>query len=228
MVTYTVENYLKAIYRLQQDGSPAATNAIADRLGVRAASVTAMLQQLSEQGLADYTPYRGAYLTEAGLAAALRVIRSHRLIELYLHRFLDVPWDRVHDEAERLEHAISPYLEERIDAKLGYPRFDPHGDPIPSSTGEVPVQELVPLYDVPPDTEAVVRHIPDEDPEVLRYAASLGLVPGTVVRMIRREPFDGPAFLNVVSQAGEGESSHVVGANIARQIYVGQPTAAST
>jgi DtxR family Mn-dependent transcriptional regulator len=135
MSTRAVEDYLKAIYRLQQDGSRATTNAIAERLGIRAASVTSMLQQLSEQGLADYTRYRGAYLTEEGLVKALRVIRCHRLIELYLHQHLGIPLDRVHDEAERLEHAISPYVEERIDAKLGHPSFDPHGAPIPSSTG---------------------------------------------------------------------------------------------
>ncbi len=133
MATQVVEDYLKTIYKLQQDGSAATTNAVAERLGIRAASVTAMMQHLSEHGLADYTPYRGVFLTEAGMASALRVIRRHRLIELYLHRHLSVPWDRVHDEAERLEHAISPYLEEKIDAKLGNPSFDPRGVSISDS-----------------------------------------------------------------------------------------------
>src|SRR5512133_575518 len=145
MVTRAVEDYLKAIYKLQRDGSPATTNAIAEILGVRAASVTAMVQQLSDHGMADYVPYRGATLTEKGLGEALRVIRRHRLIELYLNRNLEVPWDRVHDEAERLEHAISPYLEERIDASLGHPDFDPHGAPIPTSTGSVAERDLVSL-----------------------------------------------------------------------------------
>ncbi len=135
MATRAVEDYLKAIYKLQQDGSRATTNALAERLGVRAASVTSMLQQLSEQGLVDYVPYQGAYLTAAGLVLSLRVIRRHRLIELYLSQELGVPWDSVHEEAERLEHAISPYLEECIDEKLGHPRFDPHGAPIPPMPG---------------------------------------------------------------------------------------------
>src|SRR5947199_1657955 len=162
MVTRAVEDYLKTIYKLQHDGSPASTNAIAESMGLRAASVTSMLQQLSEQGLADYTRYHGASLTDRGRAAALRVIRRHRLIELYLHQHLGVPWDRVHDEAERLEHVISPYLEERIDTALGHPQFDPHGDPIPTSAGVLPVRDLVPLDELPLDTPSVVRRISDE------------------------------------------------------------------
>jgi DtxR family Mn-dependent transcriptional regulator len=181
MATRAVEDYLKAIYTLQQSGSPATTNAIAERMGLRAASVTAMLQQLSDQGLAEYTRYRGVYLTEHGESMALRVIRRHRLIELYLHQHLEVPWDRIHDEAERLEHAISTYLEERIDAKLGYPQFDPHGAPIPTSTGDLPVRNLVPLSELPLGTPRVVRHIPDDDPDLLRYAEALGIVPGATV-----------------------------------------------
>jgi DtxR family transcriptional regulator, Mn-dependent transcriptional regulator len=220
MVTPAVEDYLKAIYRLQQDGSAAMTNAIAERLGLRAASVTAMLQQLSEQGLADYTPYRGAFLTETGTAAALRVIRRHRLIELYLHQHLDVPLERLHDEAERLEHSISLYLEEKIAAKLGNPSFDPHGDPIPSSTGELPSQDLISLYEAPLNVPATVRHIPDDNPDMLRYVVSLGIIPGVVVKVTRREPFDGPAYLSVISSEGGALTDHVVGEGIARSIYV--------
>jgi DtxR family Mn-dependent transcriptional regulator len=223
MTTRAVEDYLKAIYRLQKDGSRATTNAIAERLGIRAASVTSMLKQLSEQGLTDYTRYRGAYLTEDGLAAALRVIRRHRLIELYLHRHLGVPWDRVHDEAERLEHAISPYLEERIDAKLGHPSFDPHGAPIPSSTGRLPEQDLVPLYELPLDTRSVVRHIPDDNPELLRYVASLGLVPDAAVTVTGREPLDGPITLAVASAEGNGGTPRVISAQMARTIFVKRP-----
>jgi DtxR family Mn-dependent transcriptional regulator len=222
MVTETpaVEDYLKAIYKLQQDGSPATTNAIAERLGIRAASVTAMLQHLSERGLADYTPYRGAFLTDVGLTAALRVIRRHRLIELYLHQHLAVPWDRVHEEAERLEHVVSPYLEEMIDTKLGKPSFDPHGDPIPSSTGQLPAQELVSLYEVPLNVETVVCQIPDDDPELLRYIASLGFLPGAAVRVTRREPFDGPAYVTVAHVNKSEEIAQVVSAQIGRMVYV--------
>ena len=124
MMTRATEDYLKAIYKLQGDGSPATTKALANELGLTAASVTAKLQQLSQQGLINYTPYHGAYLTEAGTSGALCIIRRHRLIELYLHQHLDIPWDNVHEEAERLEHAITPYLEERLEASLGYPSLD--------------------------------------------------------------------------------------------------------
>ena len=223
MVTRAVEDYLKAIYKLQQAGAQATTNAIADSMGLRAASVTAMLQHLSKQGLAEYTPYKGAVLTEEGRAAALRTIRRHRLIELYLHRHLGVPWDRVHDEAERLEHVISPYLEERIDTALGHPQFDPHGDPIPTSAGVLPVRDLVPLSDLPLDSPSVVRRISDEDPDLLRYVASLGLVPGATVHVIERSPFDGPTYLQVTNEGEDAPRKQIIGSEIARKVYVNRP-----
>jgi DtxR family Mn-dependent transcriptional regulator len=223
MVTPAVEDYLKAIYRLQRNGAPATTNAIAESLGLRAASVTAMLQQLSEHGLADYTPYRGALLTEEGVAAALRVIRRHRLIEQFLNQHLGVPWDRVHEEAERLEHVISPYLEERIDAALGYPQFDPHGDPIPSSAGVLPVQDLMSLSDLPPGTPTVVRRVPDDDPDLLRYVASLGIVPEATVMISRRSPFNGPLFLEVTQVEAHEPKEQVIGAEIAQKVLVSRP-----
>jgi DtxR family Mn-dependent transcriptional regulator len=221
MVTRSVEDYLKAIYKLQQDGSPATTNAIAESLSLRAASVTAMLQQLSKQGLAEYKRYKGAYLTESGLAAALRVIRRHRLIELYLNQHLSVPWDCVHDEAERLEHAITPYLEERIDAKLGYPSFDPHGAPIPSSTGSLPVQDLVPLIDLPANTPSVVRHIPDDDPELLRYVASIGLKPDVQIVVKAHDPVTGA--LDVSISSAQDEIYQRVSSSIAQHVFVRRP-----
>jgi DtxR family transcriptional regulator, Mn-dependent transcriptional regulator len=224
MVTRAVEDYLKVIYKLQRDGAPATTNRIAESMGLRAASVTAMLQQLSKDGLADYTRYQGASLTTLGQEAALRVIRRHRLLELYLNRYLGVPWDRVHDEAERMEHVISPYLEERIDAALGHPQFDPHGDPIPSTTGDMPVQDVVPLAELPPDTPSVVRRIPDDDPDLLRYVASLGLVPDAVVTVKRRGPFNGPIFLDVTPPNHAGtEREQVIGSEIAARISVSRP-----
>jgi DtxR family Mn-dependent transcriptional regulator len=221
MVTRSVEDYLKAIYKLQQDGSPATTNAIAESLGLRAASVTAMLQQLSKQGLAEYKRYKGAYLTEGGLATALRVIRRHRLIELYLNQHLSVPWDCVHDEAERLEHAITPYLEERIDAKLGYPSFDPHGAPIPTSTGSLPVQDLVPLIDLPADTPSIVRHIPDDDPELLRYVASIGMRPDVEVVVRGHDPLTGDLFVAISS--AENGVYQTVSSSIAQHVFVRRP-----
>jgi len=222
VVSRAVEDYLKVIYKLQQDGSRATTNAIAGKMGLRAASVTAMLQQLSEQGMAEYTPYRGAYLTESGLAAALRVIRRHRLIELYLTQHLSVPWDRVHDEAERLEHALTPYLEERIDSKLGYPKFDPHGAPIPSNTGDVPEQDLVPLSNLPLNTSSVVRHIPDDDPDRLRYVASIGLLPDVRVTVTDRDSTNGDVSLTLTSASG-AEAAKIISNAVAEQVFVKRP-----
>lgn len=224
MVTRAVEDYLKVIYKLQQSGSAATTNAIAEGLGLRAASVTVMLQQLSGHGMAEYTPYRGARLTGSGMEAALRVIRRHRLIELYLHQHLGVPWDRVHDEAERLEHALTPYLEERIDAKLGYPQFDPHGAPIPTNTGTVPAQDLIPLGDLPLNTPSVVRHVPDDDPNLLRHVAQIGLVLDASVTVIQHEPGSGCLSLQIAG----GEKRHkpapqVVSETVAQKVFVSRP-----
>lgn len=222
MATRAVEDYLKAIYRLQQIGTQATTNAIAARLGVRAASVTSMLRYLSEHGLADYTRYKGVSLTDAGMTEALRVIRRHRLIELYLHEVLEIPWDRVHEQAELLEHAVSPYIEERMDAKLSYPRFDPHGSPIPSSTGTLPEQDLIQLSDLSEKSRAVIQYVPDESPELLRYAASLGLVLGSVVMIMKREPFDGPMSITVTTPDGQ-EVEQVISTQLAREISVTSP-----
>lgn len=224
MVSPAVEDYLKAIYKLQQAGASATTNAVADSMGLRAASVTAMLQQLSKQGMVAYTPYKGAALTEQGQVAALRTIRRHRLIELYLHQHLGVPWDRVHDEAERLEHVISPYLEERIDAALGYPQSDPHGDPIPTSAGVLPIQDLVPLVELPPNTRSVVRRISDDNPDLLRYVASLGLVPDATVQVTERSPFDGPIYVEITPHGDTTPpTQQVIGVEIARNVFVSRP-----
>jgi DtxR family Mn-dependent transcriptional regulator len=224
MATRAVEDYLKTIYKLQHDGSPATTNAIAETLGLRAASVTAMVQQLSKNGMAEYTPYRGAVLTDKGLTEALRVIRRHRLIELYLNRHLEVPWDRVHDEAERLEHAISPYLEERIDASLGHPGFDPHGAPIPTSTGDVLERDLVALYDLPLNTPSVVRHIPDDNPDLLRHAAGLGLLPGTTITVTDRSNTDRSLTVQVDAVTNEDKTPlKKISREVAQQVFVNRP-----
>lgn len=225
MVTGPVEDYLKAIYKLQSSAAPATTNAIAEQLGLRAASVTAMLQHLSRQGMAEYTPRRGAYLTEAGLAAALRVIRRHRLIELYLHRQLGVPWDRVDAEAERLEHAISPYLEERIDAALDHPHFDPHGAPIPSSTGTLPTRDMVPISDLPLNTPATVLHIPDDNPDLLRYVASLGITLEATLTVLSRDA-EGSVELRIKAipaTKGRRAATRTIKSDVAKQIFAAKP-----
>lgn len=224
MVTRAVEDYLKAIYKLQREGAPATTNAIAEALGIRAASVTSMFKYLSDKGMADYTRHRGATLTENGMEAALRVIRRHRLIELYLRQRLDVPWDRVHDEAERLEHAISPYLEARIDASLGYPGFDPHGAPIPTSTGTLPERDLIALYDLPLNTPSKVLHIPDDDPDLLRHVAALGIVPDATVTVLERDPSGSPLTVQVDTVTNEDKTPiKMVSREMAHHIFVNRP-----
>ncbi|MEO5952864.1 MAG: metal-dependent transcriptional regulator [Chloroflexia bacterium] len=224
MVTRAVEDYLKAIYKLQREGEPASTNAIAEALNIRAASVTSMLKWLSGQGMANYERYQGVQLTDKGLAEALRVIRRHRLIELYLNQYLDVPWDRVHPEAERLEHAITPYLEERIDARLGFPQFDPHGAPIPTSAGTIPQRDLITLYDLQPGELSVVQHIPDDNADLLRHVADLGLLPNVELVVREHDPLDGSVQVVVRhGQSGDGDAAQRVEREVASRVFVSRP-----
>src|SRR5947209_1811863 len=170
VMTNAVQDYAKAIYALQQrESGPVSTNAIAERMGVTAASASAMIKRLDGMGLVSHVPYRGVELTKAGTKVALKVLRHHRLLELYLAETLDVPWDRVHDEAEVLEHALSDELEELIAAKLGNPTHDPHGDPIPTRDGHVPIAETSALHDLPAGTCGTFVRVSDADPAMLRY-----------------------------------------------------------
>lgn len=194
-LTRSVEDYLKVIYRLTSGGAPAATSEIAGLLEISAPSVSGMVKRLSEQGLLAHVPYRGVELTEEGRLAALRMIRRHRLIESYLVAHLGYTWDTVHPEAERLEHAVSDDLVERMAAALGDPEFDPHGDPIPAPDGSIVAHEFVPLAELPVGADAVVRQVATGDPARLRYVAELGLQPGAHVRVTAREPFGGPITL---------------------------------
>jgi DtxR family Mn-dependent transcriptional regulator len=165
-----VQDYAKAIYSLQgRAGEPVSTSAIADRLGVSAASASAMVKRLAALGMVEHEPYRGVELTAAGEKVALEVIRHHRLIELYLAEALGMPWDRVHEEAEVLEHAISPELSELIAAKLGNPTHDPHGDPIPTVEGEIEERPTRSLADLEPGERGTFVRVSDADPEMLRY-----------------------------------------------------------
>lgn len=192
-----VEDYLKAVYKLQQSAPSVSTSALAEELGRSAASVTNMVQALAEQRLLEYVPYRGVRLTAVGELAALRIIRRHRVLELYLIEKLGYTWDNVHAEAERLEHAASDALIDRMARALGEPSFDPHGAPIPTRHGEIAEHELTRLTELPPDTPAVVREVSDESAEGLRRLAALGLFPGTRVRLESREGTDGPLRLRV-------------------------------
>ena len=205
-----VEDYAKAIYTLQQRlGGPVSTNALAKRLGVTAASASAMVKRLAEQGLVAHVRYRGAALTPAGERVALEVLRHHRLLELYLVQELGVPWDRVHPEAEVLEHVLSDELEHRIAAKLGHPTHDPHGDPIPSAERSVDEGETVSLSALAPGAAGILARVSDADDAMLRYLAEQGIAIGDHVEVVERMPFEGPVLVRV------GALTHALGGRLA-------------
>jgi len=209
------QDYLKHVYALQQETGHTTTQALAARLGVKPSSVTAMIKRLADDDGGPYVrhmPYHGVELTARGEAAALEVVRHHRLLELFLAEHLGVPWDQVHAEAERLEHAISEDLEERIAAKLGQPTRDPHGDPIPRRDGTVDQPAGVPLDALPVGTEATVARVPDGDPALLRYLAALGLVPGARLALEEIAPYGDMLTVRV------GETSQAIGRAVARRI----------
>jgi len=192
VLTAPVEDYLKAIYAIQQGGDAASTNALAERLALAPASVSGMVRRLAAQGLLEHEPYRGARLTAAGRAAALRTLRRHRVLESYLATVLGVPWDDVHAEAERLEHAASDALIDRMAHALGDPLFDPHGAPIPTRDGTVDETRHSTLADWPLGTRGTVMSVNDKDPVMLRYLGDLELRPGTMIEVHARAPYDGP------------------------------------
>jgi DtxR family Mn-dependent transcriptional regulator len=211
-----VEDYLKVIFELETDAGVAGTNEIAGTLGVAPASVSGMVRRLADQGLITHERYRGVQLTKAGRLAALRTIRRHRVIEAYLTTALGYPWDRVHDEAERLEHAASDELIDRMAAAIGEPTTDPHGAPIPSRDGTLDEPALQPLATVAVGERVCIQRVGDRDAEQLRYLAELGITPGRRVEVLAREPFDGPISLRV------GRITRSIGAGLAKQILVGE------
>lgn len=211
-----VEDYAKAIYALEQEGSEAVrTNDLADRLSVRPASVSTMLARMEQAGLVAREPYYGVRLTGEGRRVALAVIRRHRLVELWLAEALELPWDVVHVEAERLEHHVSPRVEAAIAAHLGDPTHDPHGDPIPTAELELQGDEgAVSLADVSDGTACELMQVSDRDPAMLRYLAERGISLGATLRVTGREPFGGP--IRVVS----GGAEHLLGEPLARAMSV--------
>jgi DtxR family Mn-dependent transcriptional regulator len=191
-----IEDYAKAIYALERRGGDAVTtNALAERLGVTAGSASGMVKRLGELGLVEHQPYKGVTLTEAGRRLALEVRRHHRLLELYLAESLGVPWDRVHDEAEVLEHVLSEELEELIAAKLGNPTVDPHGDPIPTRELTIDEGTTVSLQSLGDGAKGVFTRVSDSDPEMLRFLAERGISPGDGFEVIDKQPFDGPLLV---------------------------------
>jgi DtxR family Mn-dependent transcriptional regulator len=210
-----VQDYAKAIYSLQgRSDLPVSTSALAERLGVSAASASAMVKRLEPLGLVSRRPYHGVELTDTGKRVALAVIRHHRLLELYLAEALGMPWDRVHAEAEVLEHAISPELSELIAAKLGNPTHDPHGDPIPTVDGLIEEVVTVPLAELEQGAAGVFARVSDSDPEMLRYLSERGIAPGDRLEVIERQPFDGPLIVRFAS------GDHALGGGLARMMRV--------
>jgi DtxR family transcriptional regulator, Mn-dependent transcriptional regulator len=210
-----VEDYCKAIFTLEsRHEAPVSTNALAERLDITPGSVSSMLRRLDELELTVHVPYRGVTLTARGRRVALEVIRHHRLLELFLAETLDMPWDRVHAEAEVLEHVLSEELEALIAAKLGHPTADPHCDPIPSAELELSEPDTRPLDSLQEGDSGAFVRVSDADPEMLRYLAQQGISPGDRLRVLERQPFGGPLLVSF------GERRHSLGGQLARAMRV--------
>jgi DtxR family Mn-dependent transcriptional regulator len=214
MTTPAVEDYLKAIFQLSVEGAPVSTSAIAERLGIAAGSVTGMLKRLAEAGLVEHTRYYGARLTSVGIANALRMVRRHRILELFLVEILGYTWDRVHDDAERLEHVVTDEMIDRMAIVLGEPQADPHGAPIPTAKGELHQRSYPTLAELEAGEQAVLRQVPDDDAAALRYLAQLDLRPGAVLEIVDVAPFNGPlrVCINGIEQ--------IVGRELASKVLV--------
>ena len=224
-LTAPVEDYLKAIYAIGKGTGAAATNDIAQRLALAPASVSGMVRRLADQGLLAYERYHGVKLTESGRRAALRTLRRHRVIEAYLSQALGYPWDRVHDEAERLEHAASDELVDRMAATIGEPEVDPHGAPIPTRDGAVDETEYTSLADLPIGVPGVVMRVTDEDPAMLRYLGELSVVPGKRIIVKSRAPYGGPITLAAGRQElsiGPALAAHVLTAPVTEKASGGK------
>lgn len=211
------ENYAKAIYQLQarDEKGAAGTGAIAERLGVTSATASGMLRRMADAGLVEHTPYQGVTLTARGERLALEVIRHHRLLETYLSEALGMPWDRVHEEAEVLEHYISEELEELIAAELGDPSHDPHGDPIPDRDLTVPPADgSTPLDLVEIGETVTFTRVSDSDPSMLRYLSERGILPGAELAVTGRQPFGGPLLVEI-----DG-AEHALGDELVRRMRV--------
>ena len=213
--TEAIEDYAKAIYALGRRGDgTVSTNALADRLGVTPASVSAMVKKLADRGLAEHVPYRGVALTAEGRRVALEVLRHHRLLELYLAEHLGVPWDRVHEEAEALEHVLSEDLEARIAAKLGNPTHDPHGDPIPDAQLQIDESATRSLADLEAGAHGRFVRVSDSDPAMLRYLTERGVCLGAELEVLDRQPFGGPLTVRF------GDTLQVLGGALAAAMRV--------
>lgn len=216
MPSLTVENYIKTIFQISQDqpGEAASTGRLAGALSVSPGTVTSMLKTLGESGLATYTPYEGVRLTDAGEKLALRVLRRHRLIELFLSNTLGLTWDEVHPEAENMEHAVSDWLIDRIDAFLNFPESDPHGDPIPSADGSLRRGPTTPLSRCQPGKKFRLARVLDQSPEFLRYLSGAGLPLGAQGEVTQNIPEAGIVAVKV------GEVQTTLGKTAAENVLV--------
>ncbi len=214
MLSEAVQDYLKAIYKLQERHGVVSTSALAEEMDVTAASATGMMKKLAGIKLVRHSPYQGVVLSKAGQKMALEIIRHHRLLELYLAEALGYSWDQVHEEAERMEHFISEEFEEKIFEALGRPTRDPHGDPIPAKDGTVITTDHERLADLEPGAKGIIRQVSDGDSEMLRYLGTRGLVPDTSLEVVDKAPFNGPLTVRT------GRSSHILGRELAGHIWV--------
>jgi DtxR family Mn-dependent transcriptional regulator len=217
-ISQSIEDYIKAIYKIAGDDGRASTNQLAEYLEVTPASVTGMIQKLSaaEKPLLDYQKHRGVVLTPKGKKVALETLRHHRLLEVFLHEILDFPWDEVHEEADHLEHVISEKFEERMAIALGNPKHDPHGDPIPRRDLSMPSSAGTSLIDLRPGQQAIVKRVQDDDPNLLRHLSEQGVIPQAKIEIIDFSTFDKNLHLRV----GNNPNIIVLGPQITGQIYV--------
>lgn len=198
MLSFAEENYLKAIYHLaEQSGDSVSTNAIAETLNTKAASVTDMIKRLSGKGVLSYQKYKGVNVSEEGRKAALQVIRKHRLWETFLVEKLKFNWDEVHDVAEQLEHIRSPLLIKRLDELLGYPKYDPHGDPIPDEYGEFKAKPQMPLSSCELGKTGIIVSVKDDSPAFLKYLDKIGAYLGAKIKVLDRVEFDGSMEIQI-------------------------------
>ncbi len=208
-----MEDYLKQILKLQETCGKVTTKKLAEEVGVAPASVTDMVKKLAKRKLVNYKPYGGVTLSPKGRTMALKVLRRHRLVELFLYQVLGMPWEKVHQEAEIWEHFVSEDVETHIDKLLGYPKFDPHGSPIPNSKGKVSPSNNAPVYELETNQSGIISEVKDEDPELLSYLSEIKLIPGTVFKIISKSKFDGLITLKVQSK------KVVIGKEVSHNIY---------
>lgn len=217
-ISPVMREYLGEIYRLQATPEGVTTSALAEKLEVSPSAVVRMLRRLDQAGMLSHTPYKGISLTEAGVREALKSIRRHRLLEVFLVKVMGFTWDQVHAEAHGLELTISDNFEDRMDAVCGYPTHCPHGDPIPTKDGRIAEVNDQPLLEAPVGASGVVRRVKTDDAAKLRYLAELGLVPGAVIHIAGRAPFNGPVRLRL--GAGLNQHEHVLGVEVAQALRV--------